>query len=171
MSPILFFQLLYSIYGYYSNVGVSSINHTSLNISSQQDRIIPADPITGNEKIKTLKRLDQVIQQRLVTSKLPPQMSSLVIGKRKSCHLFNYFLFTNDDVSFCKASFVTSRCFRADTPSEWFTALHSKKNFIRGIFLPKRNEKNNTGNVIGCKNCWLLIRAWKELSPCSVCFM
>jgi hypothetical protein len=118
MSPILFFQLLYSIYGYYSNVGVSSINHTSLNISSQQDRIIPADPITGNEKIKTLKRLDQVIQQRLVTSKLPPQMSSLVIGKRKSCHLFNYFLFTNDDVSFCKASFVTSRCFRADTPSE-----------------------------------------------------
>ncbi|CAB4003964.1 mediator of RNA polymerase II transcription subunit 14-like [Paramuricea clavata] len=45
-----------------------------------RDRIIPADPITGNEKIKTLKRLDQVIQQRLVTSKLPPQMSSLVIA-------------------------------------------------------------------------------------------
>lgn len=47
----------------------------------QQDRIIPADPITGSERIKTLKRLDQVIQQRLVTSKLPPQMSNLVIGK------------------------------------------------------------------------------------------
>ena len=45
-----------------------------------QDRIIPTDPIAGSEKLKTLKRLDQVIQQRLVTSKLPPQMSNLVIG-------------------------------------------------------------------------------------------
>ncbi|XP_028405529.1 mediator of RNA polymerase II transcription subunit 14-like isoform X2 [Dendronephthya gigantea] len=46
-----------------------------------RDRIIPADPITGNERIKTLKRLDQVIQQRLITSKLPPQMSNLVIAE------------------------------------------------------------------------------------------
>ena len=62
------------------NVGVSLI----FALFPQQDRIIPADPISGSEKIKTLKRLDQVIQQRLITSKLPPQMSNLVIGKALS---------------------------------------------------------------------------------------
>lgn len=49
--------------------------------SFYQDKIVPADPITSFEKTKTLRRLDQVIQHRLVTSKLPSEMGSLIVGE------------------------------------------------------------------------------------------
>ena len=42
---------------------------------------MPADPITSFEKTKTLQRLDQVIQHRLVTSKLPSEMGSMIVGE------------------------------------------------------------------------------------------
>ena len=45
-----------------------------------QDKIIPPDPITQNEKKQTLQRLNQVIQYRLVSSELPTQMRRLKIG-------------------------------------------------------------------------------------------
>ena len=57
-----------------------------------QDKIVPPDPITAVEKTKTLQRLNQVIQHRLVTSKLPPEMGQMIIGKKK--------------VSVCDAQFV-----------------------------------------------------------------
>ncbi|XP_076466284.1 mediator of RNA polymerase II transcription subunit 14-like isoform X3 [Babylonia areolata] len=44
-----------------------------------RDKIIPPDPITIQEKKQTLQRLDQVIQYRLVSSELPPQMRRLKI--------------------------------------------------------------------------------------------
>jgi mediator of RNA polymerase II transcription subunit 14 len=44
-----------------------------------QERIVPPDPITPTEKWQTLKRLGQIIQHRLVTSDLPPQLSKLNI--------------------------------------------------------------------------------------------
>ena len=47
---------------------------------------MPPDPITSVEKSRTLQRLNQVIQHRLVTSKLPPEMGSMVIGK---CQMYN----------------------------------------------------------------------------------
>ena len=50
---------------------------------------MPPDPISSVEKVKTLQRLNQVIQHRLVTSKLPPQLSNLEI-----CELPNDDLFT-----------------------------------------------------------------------------
>lgn len=49
-----------------------------------QDKIVPPDPITAVEKTKTLQRLNQVIQHRLVTSKLPPEMGQMIIGKKKA---------------------------------------------------------------------------------------
>ncbi|XP_068687346.1 mediator of RNA polymerase II transcription subunit 14-like isoform X2 [Montipora foliosa] len=45
-----------------------------------RDKIVPPDPITSVEKSRTLQRLNQVIQHRLVTSKLPPEMGSMVIA-------------------------------------------------------------------------------------------
>ena len=42
---------------------------------------MPADPITSFEKTKTLQRLDQVIQHQLVTSKLPSEMGSMIVGE------------------------------------------------------------------------------------------
>ncbi|XP_078381041.1 mediator of RNA polymerase II transcription subunit 14-like isoform X2 [Oculina patagonica] len=45
-----------------------------------RDKIVPPDPITAVEKSKTLQRLNQVIQHRLVTSKLPPEMGDMVIA-------------------------------------------------------------------------------------------
>uniref|UniRef100_A0A146LY05 Mediator of RNA polymerase II transcription subunit 14 n=4 Tax=Lygus hesperus TaxID=30085 RepID=A0A146LY05_LYGHE len=44
-----------------------------------RDRIVPPDPITLNEKKSTLQRLNQVIQHRLVTGNLMPQMRNLKI--------------------------------------------------------------------------------------------
>ncbi|XP_073993036.1 mediator complex subunit 14 isoform X1 [Rhodnius prolixus] len=44
-----------------------------------RDRIIPPDPITLSEKKATLQRLNQVIQHRLVTGNLMPQMRNLKI--------------------------------------------------------------------------------------------
>ena len=46
-----------------------------------QERIVPPDPITLNEKTQTLRRLNQIIEHRLVTSELPPLMRKLKIGK------------------------------------------------------------------------------------------
>lgn len=39
-----------------------------------RERIVPPDPITPQEKKQTLLRLNQVIQHRLVSGKLMPQM-------------------------------------------------------------------------------------------------
>ena len=56
-----------------------------------QDKIVPPDPITAIEKAKTLQRLNQVVQHRLVTAKLPPEMANLVIGKNMSTCTSLYF--------------------------------------------------------------------------------
>lgn len=42
-----------------------------------REKIVPPDPITSSEKKTTLLRLNQIIQQRLVTSVLPDQMKNL----------------------------------------------------------------------------------------------
>ncbi|XP_012256588.1 mediator of RNA polymerase II transcription subunit 14 isoform X2 [Athalia rosae] len=44
-----------------------------------RERIVPPDPITPSEKRSTLQRLNQVIQHRLVTGNLLPQMRNLKI--------------------------------------------------------------------------------------------
>lgn len=44
-----------------------------------QERIVPPDPITPAEKRSTLQRLNQVIQHRLVTGNLLPQMRNLKV--------------------------------------------------------------------------------------------
>jgi mediator of RNA polymerase II transcription subunit 14 len=44
-----------------------------------RDKIVPPDPITGEEKKVTLLRLNHIIQQRLVSSQLPKQMRNLRI--------------------------------------------------------------------------------------------
>jgi hypothetical protein len=44
-----------------------------------KDNIIPPDPITSDEKKTTLSRLNQIIQHRLVTTTLPPQMSDFKV--------------------------------------------------------------------------------------------
>ena len=54
-----------------------------------QDKIVPPDPITAVEKTKTLQRLNQVIQHRLVTSKLPPEMGQMIIGKKKTWNVMH----------------------------------------------------------------------------------
>lgn len=45
-----------------------------------QERIVPPDPITPAEKRSTLQRLNQVIQHRLVTGNLLPQMRNLKVN-------------------------------------------------------------------------------------------
>lgn len=57
-------------------------------VAFPQDRIIPPDPITPQEKIQTLQRLNEVIQYRLVSNELPKQMRRLKIG----WPLFFFFL-------------------------------------------------------------------------------
>lgn len=44
------------------------------------------------EKTKTLQRLNQVIQHRLVTSELPPEMGDMVIGKGINSYLLIHVL-------------------------------------------------------------------------------
>ncbi|CAD6234893.1 GSCOCG00007749001-RA-CDS [Cotesia congregata] len=57
-----------------------------------KDRIVPSDPITPAEKKSTLQRLSQVIQQRLVTEKLLPQMLDIKIeAGRVTIHVPNEF--------------------------------------------------------------------------------
>ncbi|ESO84116.1 hypothetical protein LOTGIDRAFT_211073 [Lottia gigantea] len=46
-----------------------------------REKIVPPDPITPQEKKETLHRLDQVIQYRLVSTDLPPQMRKLNIAQ------------------------------------------------------------------------------------------
>ena len=53
-----------------------------------QDKIVPPDPISLVDKRQTLKKLNQIIEHRLVTSDLPHHMRRLTIGKsRLSCLL------------------------------------------------------------------------------------
>lgn len=47
-----------------------------------RERIVPPDPITPAEKKQTLLRLNQVIQHRLVTGKLMPQMREFKVSFR-----------------------------------------------------------------------------------------
>lgn len=44
-----------------------------------REKIVPPDPITNAEKRQTLQRLNQVIQHRLVTGNLLPQMRNLKV--------------------------------------------------------------------------------------------
>lgn len=46
-----------------------------------RDKIVPPDPISAEDKRSTLERLNRIIQYRLVSSELPPQMSSLEIKR------------------------------------------------------------------------------------------
>lgn len=46
-----------------------------------RERIVPPDPITPSEKKQTLLRLNQVIQHRLVTGNLLPQMRKFKVKK------------------------------------------------------------------------------------------
>lgn len=46
-----------------------------------REKIVPPDPITNIEKRNTLLRLNQVIQHRLVTGNLLPQMKNLKVSK------------------------------------------------------------------------------------------
>lgn len=45
-----------------------------------REKIVPPDPITSVEKQNTLQRLNRVIQHRLVTGNLLPQMKNLKVG-------------------------------------------------------------------------------------------
>ncbi|XP_048587940.1 mediator of RNA polymerase II transcription subunit 14 isoform X3 [Nematostella vectensis] len=45
-----------------------------------RDKIVPPDPLSLSEKNKTLQRLNEVIQHRLVLARIPPQMASLKIA-------------------------------------------------------------------------------------------
>jgi mediator of RNA polymerase II transcription subunit 14 len=45
-----------------------------------REKIVPPDPITSAERRQTLLRLNQVIQHRLVTSDIRPQMRNLKVG-------------------------------------------------------------------------------------------
>jgi len=45
---------------------------------------VPPDPITPAEKRSTLQRLNQVIQHRLVTGNLLPQMRNLKVNTYKT---------------------------------------------------------------------------------------
>lgn len=57
-----------------------------------RERIVPPDPITPVERRLTLLRLNQVIQHRLVTSNLLPQMRNLKIeGGRVTFHVEHEF--------------------------------------------------------------------------------
>jgi hypothetical protein len=51
-----------------------------------KERIVPPDPITSSERRSTLLRLNQVIQHRLVTGNLLPQMRNLKVPE--SQHVF-----------------------------------------------------------------------------------
>ncbi|XP_038050987.1 mediator of RNA polymerase II transcription subunit 14-like [Patiria miniata] len=44
-----------------------------------KEKIVPPDPISQSEKANVLQRLNQIIQHRLVTSKLPSQLADLSI--------------------------------------------------------------------------------------------
>nr|XP_039250622.1 mediator of RNA polymerase II transcription subunit 14-like [Styela clava] len=46
-----------------------------------RDKILPPDPITPLEKAATLKRLNQIIMYRLVTTKIPLQIMELIVDK------------------------------------------------------------------------------------------
>lgn len=45
-----------------------------------REKIIPAEPITVAEKKTTLQRLNQVIQHRLVSGEVMPQMRKFKVG-------------------------------------------------------------------------------------------
>lgn len=56
-----------------------------------RQRILPPEPITPLERKQTLTRLEQIIQHRLVTSELPPQMRTSRVSKEDKSFLFVTF--------------------------------------------------------------------------------
>lgn len=56
-----------------------------------REKIVPPDPITASEKRNTLLRLNQVIQHRLVTGNLLPQMKNLKVSTM--FYFLNFCLF------------------------------------------------------------------------------
>lgn len=76
---------------------MTSLTHTSAQIQSFlfllfRDKIVPPDPITASEKRQTLSRLNQVIQHRLVTGQLLPQMRKFKIDSgRVTFHVEHEF--------------------------------------------------------------------------------
>jgi hypothetical protein len=63
-----------------------------------QDRIVPADPITAGERKTTLQRLNQVIQHRLVTGNLMPQMRNLKV----TTFIFHFYPYLFKNYSYIK---------------------------------------------------------------------
>ena len=61
--------------------GSSFLEKILFSFSHVKERIVPPDPINAKDKEETLKRLDQIIEYRLVTSELPLHMRNLTIGK------------------------------------------------------------------------------------------
>lgn len=53
-----------------------------------QDRVVPQEAITATEKENTLQRLNQVIQHRLVTGNLLPQMRNVKVGRNILLEIF-----------------------------------------------------------------------------------
>lgn len=70
-----------------------------------QERIVPPDPITIVEKQQTLRRLNQIIEHRLVTSELPPLMRKLKIGIKNQNYSTAVLILTisniNDSIISC----------------------------------------------------------------------
>lgn len=62
---------------------IQEIHENIAFITFKQERIVPPDPITAAEKRTTLQRLNQVIQHRLVTGNLLPQMRNLKVHMYK----------------------------------------------------------------------------------------
>lgn len=57
-----------------------------------REKIVPPDPITNIEKRNTLLRLNQVIQHRLVTGNLLPQMKNLKVSKATGLYQWYRFV-------------------------------------------------------------------------------
>lgn len=70
-----------------------SIRYWLSNTCPIQERIVPPDPITPGERRTTLTRLNQVIQHRLVTGSLLPQMRSLKVNTVSSTCLHGLLVF------------------------------------------------------------------------------
>ena len=52
-------------------MALGSYNRLPLTI---RQRILPPEPITNSEKRQTLTKLEQIVQHRLITTDIPPQM-------------------------------------------------------------------------------------------------
>lgn len=47
-----------------------------------KERIVPADPISLDDKKRTLNRISHIIEQRLVSQVLPKRMRQITFGER-----------------------------------------------------------------------------------------